>query len=407
MSSEQLLTWLRGRQAPILETLRQLVEQNSGTDNTKGVTAVQRLISEFCETLGMQSRMVRSPTGANLGLIISTPAATRVITNGGKVPLILGHADTVYGPDDPFQYMRIDPDDSDRVIGPGVADMKGGIVAALYALNALHQMGRLAGMPLIFAVHSAEEKPSPESDQFFAELAKLCAFGLVIEPSLDGQYQIVTARKGMLVGRCVVTGKEAHAGNDHASGANAIAQMAQVIPVIHSLTNYDSGITANVGRVSGGTQLNVVPCSAEFQFEIRVETAAALDSIAKRIRAMNCAPSSESLQVGLPYVRIPGCGVTIEITQRVEPLEETDPSHALAKQYAEAAEQFGISRSVVPMVGGLSDANQLAKYGVPAIDRLGPIGGKMHVSKGEWLDVTTLVPTAANLAWFLLNMQSH
>jgi glutamate carboxypeptidase len=274
--------------------------------------------------------------------------------------------------------------------GPGVLDMKGGLVVIAFALAALAEADALARLPLRLVSVSDEEVGSPEGRDLVLEAARDAACALVFESGRQRD-EIVTQRKG--VGSLTVTarGKAAHAGNAHEHGVNAIWALARFVDRAQQLTDYDRGITVNVGKMTGGIGKNTVPDAAEALVDFRFVTARDGEWLLSHLRE-----AAETASAGVRGAEIAITGGIMRL-----PLERSDTSGALAAQYASCARAEALGGDEAGIIGGGSDANTVAGAGVPAIDGLGPRGKGFH-TVDEYVERATLVPKAAALTRFLL-----
>lgn len=372
---DDAITWLRA-QRPAMETLlRDLVEVSSWTLDPAGVNAANEVLRAAvplrCET--------RTSTTYGDHLIFR---AGRGAANSGV--LLVGHMDTVF-PREVFAGYRSDG----RVArGPGVLDMKGGLVVVAFALRALEQARTLATMPLTFVVVSDEEVGSPDSAPHLRAVAAGARAALVFEAGRAGDL-IITRRKGTGSLTAIAHGRAAHAGNAHHEGANAIWALARFIDRAQSLTDYARGVTVNVGRVAGGTSKNVVPERAEAQFDLRFETQSDADALRK------------ALERAAVDAALPGTSIELVWGPGRSPLERTPASEALRDAYARCQREAGLGAGEAPMQGGGSDAATTSSAGVPSIDGLGPRGAGYHTTN-EYVELDSLVPKAEALVRFLL-----
>jgi glutamate carboxypeptidase len=308
-------------------------------------------------------------------------------THGGPSPeasplLILCHMDTVYEAGTLARFpLRAE---NGYLHGPGVYDMKGGIVGALFAVRLLMERG-LMERPLVALFTSDEETGSATSRPLIEALARQAAAVFCLEPAAeDGSLK--TARKGTGEIEIVARGQAAHAGIDHARGRNAIEELAHHILAVQRLTDYPRGTTVNVGLVSGGTRINVVPNEARARVDLRIpgpEEAAHL----------------EAWVAGLQPV-IEGCTVEARITFKRPPMPR-DAVMAAAFARAQAiVRRLGLELSETSTGGG-SDANYVAPLGVPVLDGLGVRGGGAH-SERECMQVASLSERAALLASLIM-----
>jgi glutamate carboxypeptidase len=380
MSLEAALSWLDPRASEMESLLRELVEISSHTPDVAGNDRVATRLVEAALALGqgaLSGSEVRGPTGKyGLHLLLSTEAAEK----GGSI-LLIGHHDTVF-PEKSFSGFR---EDGKLLRGPGVLDMKGGLVVCVYALGALAQAGLLARIPVRLISVSDEEVGSPEGKSLVEHAAEGAACALVFESGRPGDL-VVTRRKGTAGLTVTAHGKAAHAGNLHHEGHNAIWSLARFIDRAQKLTNYDRGVTVNVGKISGGIGKNTVPDQAEalvdFRFVTREDgeaTLAALRQIAAEV----------------PGTRLEYSGGIGRL-----PLERTEASSQLAETFGECQRAAGLGAGEEKLLGGGSDANTAAAVGVPAIDGLGPRGKGYH-TVDEFIERDTLVPKTAALVRYL------
>ncbi len=375
---DRALSAVRAHAAEMIQLARSWVEINSFTANIAGVDAVGAKLREAFALPDLSCTSIAS-SGYGHHLVWRTAAA-------GAPILLVGHHDTVFPPGH-FEGWR---QDGDRVVAPGVLDMKGGLAIVRTALVALAEVGALARLPLIVACVADEEVGSPTSAEHLRGLAAGASCALVFE-SGRAQDMIITRRKG--VGAMTVTmhGKAAHSGNNHKDGANAIWALARFVDAAQQLTAYERGVTVNVGQIAGGTSKNTVPEKAECMLDLRYETVADAEALVAALRAAAATAASSV------------AGVRVEISGGVNrlPLERTAASAALRDEYAAAARASGLGDGEAPVIGGGSDANTVAPLGVPAIDGLGPRGAGFHTTN-EYVELSSFVPKTEALVRFLL-----
>ena len=266
--------------------------------------------------------------------------------------------------------------------------MKGGLVTVRTALAALDDVGVLAGLPLALVSVGDEEIGSIHSRAMVQELAKGASAGLVFEAG-RAEDRIITQRKGTGGIKVAVLGKAAHAGNHHADGINAIAAVCSFVTRVQALTDYERGVTVNVGLISGGEAKNTVPGRATCVIDFRFETADAGLDVEQQIRA-----AAESVASST--------GTVFELDGGVRrlPLERSEASAALCREYGACAAAAGLGSEEIGLLGGGSDANTVSAVGVPAIDGLGPRGQGFH-THDEYIEVSSLELRAEALARFL------
>jgi glutamate carboxypeptidase len=379
---ERIRAALVGREASMLAAIERLVHVNSFTDNVAGGNLVGAMLTEMLMDLpGVSVRGVLSERHAT-HLVASTRAAEA--SSEGCVAIV-GHLDTVFPPGT-FEGFRVE-DGIAR--GPGVLDMKGGLVVAIEALRALAQVGLIEAVPVRFVIVSEEEIGSPESQAILQRELAGAACSLTLEAGRAAD-RVITARKGTGAVKAVASGRAAHAGNAHQQGANAIWALARFIDRAQQLTDYEAGVTVNVGKVSGGQGKNTVPDQAEalvdFRF-VKIESGEA--TFARLVEAGRAAAES-----------VPGTTVSVTGGPARMPLERTDENLALYREYAAHAKAAGLGDGEAPLLGGGSDASTTAAMGIPSIDGLGPRGSGFH-TKDELIEIGSLVPKAEAMAAFL------
>jgi glutamate carboxypeptidase len=336
----------------MLALLKRLVESESPSHDKAGVDKVGALVCAECDRLGAVVRLHPQKTAGDL-----------VEAHWGKGRngiLLLAHMDTVH-PVGTLERMPFREADG-RIMGPGVEDMKGGIVVGLSALAAIPEQHQDSIRPVTALFTSDEEIGSPISRTLIEALARQSALVLVLEPALpDGS--VKTWRKG--VGDFVITvhGRAAHAGSDHQLGRNAIEELAHQILVIKALTDYDKGTTLNVGVIRGGTATNVVPEEASAEVDLRVMKAEEADRILTVLHELK------------PVLD----GTTIEVKGELN--RPPMPYNELMKGTFEKARRMaaGIGLELrAGGTGGASDGNFIAPLGIPVLDGLGAVGDGGH-----------------------------
>ena len=371
---EHLITYLKTQQQNFLTDLAALVNLDCGTHNKAGVDAAGAIMHQHLEDLGFAVETL--PLEEYGDCLVG-----RLRGQGRARILLLGHLDTVY-PDGTAaaRPMRVE---GDRILGPGVCDMKAGLLAGVYAVKAL-QASRFADFAEIaFFCNSEEEIGSPRSRHLYADLACRADAVLVLEAA-RANGAIVSARKGGGTYRLRVTGRAAHAGVEPEKGANAILELAHHIQALHALNGLRPGVTVSVGVVRGGTRPNVVPDFAEAEIDVRVMCREDIPVV------------DEAIRQAVATTHVPG--TTAEITGgiKIPPMEKSPATAFLADLARQVAAELGFDLEDVA-TGGISDANFVAALGTPVLDGLGPIGGLDH-SPREYLELESIVPRTALLA---------
>jgi glutamate carboxypeptidase len=365
-----------------LADLQRMVDTDCGSYTPAGVNVIGRWTSEFLTALGASVEIRPDPAG-RLGETVIATFHGRV---GAPRILLIGHMDTVFdegtAAERPFTI-------ADGIAhGPGVTDMKSGLLAGLYALKAL--MAELGGLPferLVFIANPDEEIGSPTSTPHIAAIAPEMDATLVLECA-RANGDIVSSRKGILDLRMTVTGRAAHAGVEPEKGRSAILEAARIVQELHALNGRWPGVTVNVGVIDGGTRPNVVAERCSLEVDVRGVARAELEAAEAEIRRIASATV------------IPDTTVSFEPMARWWPMEKLARSARLVEHAKTVAEGLGFSVADVG-TGGASDANTTAGLGIPSLDGLGPIGGNDH-SPAEYLDVTSVVPRTTMLAGLLL-----
>ncbi len=366
--------WLQERLPDFLADLHGVVGVDCGTTNKTGVDAVGRLACDRLAAIGCE--LVRYPL-AEYG-----DCWQATLRGSGTARILLsGHLDTVYA--DGTVAARPMRQEGKRLLGPGVSDMKGGLLGGCYALGALQAAGFHDYERIDFFLNSDEEIGSPASQHLYREIAAPAGAALVLEAG-RANGDIVSARKGSGVYHVTVRGKQAHAGVEPERGANAVVELARFIAEATALNGLHPGTTVNAGVIGGGTRHNVVPDVAWVELDFRFLTVEAGQALDRELRAA-------AARTGVP-------GTTIEVAGGVEhpPMPKTPATAALVELAHAVAGQLGFTFGDM-LAGGASDGNNFAALGVPTLDGLGPVGGLDH-SPDEYLELDSIVPRTALLA---------
>lgn len=371
---QRILAYLRGVQPEMVELLKALVLAESPSEDPQSQQPIQDLLAAACDDRGFRVR--RLPGALTGGQLLGVP---RIKTRGQPFQLLLGHCDTVW----PLGTLREMPYrmEAGKVHGPGIYDMKAGLVQALFAVESLQALGITPDVAPVLFVNSDEEIGSPESAAHIQRLAKRADRAFVMEPALGPSGKLKTARKG--VGRfCVrVLGKASHAGLAPEQGISAILELSHVVQALFALNDSDKGITVNVGTIDGGLRPNVVAPEARAEADVRVAT----HDDARRIEAAiyNLKPS------------VPGTQLVVTGHIGRPPMEPTPGNQRLWNQSREIAGQLGIELDQ-GMAGGGSDGNWTSLH-TPTLDGLGAVGDGAHAIT-EHVEVDRMPERAALLA---------
>jgi glutamate carboxypeptidase len=373
--SANRLRFFLDRKDAITETIRQLVEIESPSDNKPAVDRLGALLAGRFEGLGGHAKFHRTQ---DFGDHLQVDFATE---RSGKPVLLLGHIDTVY-PLGTLAGMPCRVDDG-RLWGPGALDMKSGIALMLQALDGLRTWHNDSlPRPVTVLLVSDEEVGSESSRPITESVARKSAAVLVLEPSYGLKGAVKTARKGVGEYTIKVMGKAAHSGLDFDEGESAIVELARQITAISKLVDVKRGLTLNVGLVSGGTRTNVIPAQATASLDVRVARMKDAPGIDRQLRALR------------PFNR--KCKLEIKGGIKRPPMERTAGVAALYRQASEIAKHLGWKLEEAS-VGGGSDGNFTANLGIPTLDGLGGVGEGAHATH-EYVTISELPRRAALLA---------
>lgn len=376
-------SYIHDHEQEMLDLLEELVCIQSGSRNKKGVDRVGKRVRLEMEPLGFSCKFQQETDYGNHLIARSrgTDQSPDQAPNQGenqsliqdkKQILITGHMDTVFPMDTAFNYYW---ENEAQCYGPGVADMKGGLVVGIFALKALARTGLLGNSPICFIFNSDEEIGSPSSRGLIQREARKSRLAYVLEAGgLSGE--IVTGRKGSLSVRLAVEGKAGHAAFAGRDKASAILELAHKTIAIEAMNQPGKGISANVGLTEGGIGPNTVAQHARAALDFRylepghgVQLKAQLEKIA-------------GLQT------LAGTRTFLEIAGSRPPMPQTPANTRLYHQIQSLAQALEIPVKS-ELRSGVSDANLIAEQGIPVIDGLGPIGAKDH-SEDEYIEKKSL-----------------
>ncbi len=373
------IEWLGGQQAAMTALLQQIVDIDSGSRQEAGVIAVAHALRARLEAAGIAAALEPVP-GYGVFLDARVPGATE-----GPPVLLMGHMDTVYPAGTvarrPFRV------EDGRAYGPGVADMKSGLVLNVFVAEALARCGGNA-LPVRLFFSCDEEIGSPATRERIMDVARGARAVFNAEPGrVSGN--LVTGRKGSMVVEFEVDGVAAHSGINHAHGASAIDALAQKILALHALTDPASGITTNVGCVQGGIVPNMVAPHAQAQLDVRYTADTDIEALQAQISAIIEAESPPRTRGRVTAVR------------RTLPMAQTPD--ALLALYQHGAQQLGFAVEG-EFTGGAADSGLTASVGTPTLCGTGPVGGHPHTER-EYCELSTFVPRAQALALAILALR--
>ena len=357
----------------MVETVKVWSRINSGSHNLEGLAKMGEVVAEAFSSLGAELEVREARRGEKINdrgeveeVAFGPVYHFKKRPSANRKVLLTGHLDTVFPKDHPFQKpVNLD---GNTLNGPGVADMKGGILVMLVALEALERSGVAGSLGYEILLNSDEEVGSTGSGAILTECAKACDFGMTFEPAwADGT--LAGERKGSGNFSVIMRGRSAHAGREFEKGVNAIAALAELVTELQALNGTEQGLTINPGLITGGTATNVVPDLAICKFNVRVKT---VDQQAWFEREFKKILDKYNARQGLKaeshghFTRVPKI--------------LTGANKKLFEVLKGLGKEIGIEVAWAP-TGGCCDGNNLAAAGLPNIDTLGVRGGKIHTDE--------------------------
>jgi glutamate carboxypeptidase len=380
-TAQRILAHLRARTEEMAALLLDLARLESPSLDAASQEPVFALLAAGLEAAGFRVR--RLPGRQTGGQLWAVPRERR---QGAPAQLLLGHCDTVW-PKGSVERMpvAVAGDRDRRLTGPGVYDMKAGLVQGIFALRALRDLGLTPEVTPAVFIDSDEEIGSLESIPRLERAARRMCRVFVLEPSLGPEGKLKTRRKGSLRFTLEITGRAAHSGLDPEKGASAILELSRVIQRLYGLADAERGITVNVGVVAGGLRANVVAPEARAELDVRVLATADALRLESTIRGL----SAETP------------GTRLEVIGGIDrpPLEATPGNRALWEAARRCAEDLGIPLGE-GTAGGASDGSLTSRF-VPTLDGLGGVGDGAHALH-EHVRVDPMPERAALLALLLL-----
>ncbi len=363
----------------IVETVRELVEIESPSDNKLAVDRVAALLASKFEALGGRIQLHGSSAFGD-SLQVEFAGTSHGKSASRKPVLLLGHYDTVY----PLGTLAGMPCkmENGRLRGPGVLDMKSGIVLMLHAIEALQTWHGELPRPVTVFLVSDEEVGSYSSRKITEALAKESAGVLVLEPAAGLRGAVKTARKGVGEYTLRVKGVAAHAGLDPGKGHSAILELAHQIAAVAKLNDLRQGLSVNPGVIQGGTRTNVIAAEASAGIDVRIKSAKQASGIDRKLRSLK------------PFDR--HCKLELKGGINRLPMERTAGVAALYNKAREIARHVGW-RLEEAAVGGGSDGNFTAGLGIPTLDGMGGVGEGAHAMH-EYIVISELPRRALLLA---------
>jgi glutamate carboxypeptidase len=373
-SNEQaLLDWLGGQKGAMLSLLEDIVNIDGGSYDKAGVDKVGVRIRGFLEEQGIACETIANEDfGDALRATVGGPSNSAI--------MLLGHRDTVFPKGEPTR--RPFKVENGIAYGPGVADMKAGLVMNAFVLAAFKKFGG-APSPLVGLFTSDEEIGSPACRPIIESEAKRARAVFNSEPGRPSG-NVVSGRKGGVFMKMEVSGKAAHSGGNYAEGISAIEELARKTIALHAITDLPRGTTVNVGLISGGQTVNTVAPWAVCEIDLRYVTPPDREDAMARITRI------------VETANVLGTSATLIIKGEFKPLVQGPENKRLLDHYAACAGDLDI-KVAGEFTGGCADSGFTSGVGTPTVCAVGPIGGKAH-TPDEFLMVDSIVPRAQALA---------
>ena len=377
---EPLINWLNAQQENMLSLMADLVNIDSNSFDKAGVDKVAARLRVFFDNHGIPYDTIPLTDHGD---------ALRAVVSGGdgnKPILLCGHRDTVFATGEvekrPFSTR------GGKAFGPGVADMKPGLVINAFILAAFHKFGGHPN-PLIGLFTGDEEIGSPSSKDIIIAEAEKARLAFNSEPSRPSG-NIVTQRKGGIFCHCAIKGVAAHSGGFFTEGRSAIQELAHKIQALHALTDLERGTTINVGLVRGGQSVNTVAAEASCDIDIRYQDTAERDDILTQVKSI------------CEKVYVEDTSSSFSIRGEFQPLNPSAQSKELFALYQESAAQDDVIVEGEHS-GGCADSGFIAAAGTPVICGVGPVGGNYH-RPDEWMQIDSLAQRARFIANTILRL---
>ena len=368
-----ILEWLASQKGAMVSLLEDIVNIDGGSYDKAGVDKVGIRIRAFLEDQGIVCETIANENfGDALRATVGGPSNSAI--------MLLGHRDTVFPKGEPTR--RPFKIENGKAYGPGVADMKAGLVMNAFVLAAFKKFGG-APSPLVGLFTSDEEIGSPACRPIIEAEARRARAVFNSEPGRPSG-NVVSGRKGGVFMKMEVTGKAAHSGGNYAEGISAIEELARKIIALHAITDLTKGTTVNVGLISGGQTVNTVAPWAKCEIDLRyINPPDRAEAMAKIERIVSTA-------------NVPGTRATLEIAGEFAPLVQSPDNKRLFDHYAACAKDLDL-KVEGEFSGGCADSGFTSGVGTPTVCAVGPIGAKAHTPE-EYLMVDSIIPRAQSLA---------
>ena len=357
-----------------LKDFETIVNIDSSSDHLPGIERVAQFFQKRFSAIGFTADILFKGEAG-----VPCLQAVFGAGNGPYDLMFLGHMDTVF----PFGEVEKRPFSiqGDKALGPGVCDMKGGLLVVLHVLETLKKEGVLDKMSVCVSFNGDEETGSNASKEWIQSIAGKSRRVFVFEPCRPG-YRMVSRRKGGGWFHVSVTGKEAHAGADPDKGTNAVVELANQIIAIDALNDPDTGTSAQVTVVAGGDKVNIIPGKATASVDVRIERLEEKQRVETFFNTLS------------QRTRLPGSKISVQGNIDRPPMEITPESQALLDVILLEGKKMGIDVSSIA-TGGCSDGNFTAALGTPTIDGMGLVGANSH-RPDEYVELAS-IPVMVNL----------
>lgn len=391
MSMDEALNWIEGQKEMAFDLLSSWVLQNSWSGNVEGLKKLKEQLLLAFSPLGDEVESILLPPWQrrdSFGALYFTPLgpalSIRKRKESRKNVLLGGHMDTVYPPlPNPLKIRQ----EGSKLIGPGIADMKGGLVVLWLAIKAFENFFSDLNLGWEIFINPDEEIGSPGSRSLWEERAKRANIGLLFEPCFpDGS--LVGARKGSITFTLAITGQESHVGRAHAEGRSAVKALAELIFSAHVLAKEYPEMTLNIASLTSSEALNIIPKHASCKGNIRSFNATHLEALWVDLEKL-CEDVAKNHRVKIDLYK--------DAEKLPKPFE--NKTKALYEWIERSAHALHLPLKERPS-GGLSDGNILQASGLPTIDTMGVVGGDLH-TENEYMLVESLVERAKLTCLFL------
>src|SRR5437588_5342341 len=389
MKARQVVEQAEQLMQQYLDDLKTTVNIDSGTYTKPGIDRVGAYLQERFQSFGFSTRIDRQEQYGNHLIAAHTGNAPQ-----GPRILLIGHIDTVFPAGEVERRPVAISQQNGRHIatGPGVLDMKSGVLIGLYGLHILIDAQQANYQSVTFVCNSDEEIGSPNSRPLIEELATQSDAAIVLEPG-RAKATVVSSRRASGQYRIEVRGVSAHAGVEPQRGRNAILELSYQVQKMQALNGTIPGTTLSVGIIRGGERTNVVPDYAYFDMDVRASDQASLNALETAMR-----------QVTLQN-RLQGTNITLSGSMLCQPFERNKTNERLVKLVKAAGSELGLKIQDVGS-GGASDANTTSVMGIPTLDGLGAGGGLAH-NPGEYIELDYLPTRIALVAGLVRRMPGN